>query len=426
MKSTHCLSAFIGVCLCINVWAQHTVFQIAKPVSENFSEDRLARIDQMLQQNISDGYTCGTVGFIARNGKIIYNKAFGWDDNTKKTILKTDNIFRIASQTKAITSVAVMILFEQGKFLLDDPISKYIPAFAHPKVLDKYNESDSSFTTVPALREITIRDLLTHTSGIDYPQIGSDKMKAIYAKAKIPVGFVSDKLILANEINKLASLPLVHQPGERFTYGLNVDVLGYLVEVVSGKNLDQFFKEQIFKPLGMNDTYFYLPSSKFSRLVNVNTEDENHHMKKWDTNTFKGISADYPKSDGTYFSGGAGLVSTIQDYASFLQMMLNGGVYNDQRILAKSTVELMTTNQIGNLSLGANKFGLGFELTTQNGQAKLGITEGSFAWGGFFATIYWVDPKEKLVCLLFMQQWPLSHGEIQDKFKAMVYQALND
>lgn len=426
MKSTHYLSVFIGVCLCMNIWAQHTIFQIAKPVSENFSEDRLARIDQMLQQNITDGYTCGAVGFIARNGKIIYNKAFGWDDNTKKTILKTDNIFRIASQTKAVTSVAVMILFEQGKFLLDDPISKYIPAFAHPKVLDKFNESDSSYTTIPSLREITIRDLLTHTSGIDYAQIGSDKMKAIYAKSKIPAGFVNHKLILANEITKLASLPLVHQPGERFTYGLNVDVLGYLVEVVSGESLDQFFKERIFKPLGMNDTYFYLPSSKFSRLVSVNTEDENHHLKKWDNNTFKGIAVDYPKSDGTYFSGGAGLVSTIQDYATFLQMMINGGEYNDQRILAKRTVELMTTNQIGNLSLGANKFGLGFEITTQSGQAKLGITEGSFAWGGFFATTYWVDPKEKLVCLLFMQQWPLSHGEIQDKFKAMVYQALND
>jgi CubicO group peptidase (beta-lactamase class C family) len=426
MKTKHFLSLILGVLLCINVWAQHPAFQTDKPASENFSEVRLGRIDQMLQQSIAEGYTCGAVGFIARDGKIIYNKAFGWDDPTKKVPLKTDNIFRIASQTKAITSVAVMILFEEGKFLLDDPISKYIPAFAHPKVLDKFNEKDSSYTTIPANREITIRDLLTHTSGIDYAQIGSDKMKAIYAKAKIPAGFVSDKLILGNEIKKLAALPLVHQPGESFTYGLNIDVLGYLVEIVSGSSLDQFFKERIFQPLGMNDTYFYLPASKFSRLVSVNTEDENLHLKKWDENTFKGMTADYPKSNGTYFAGGAGLVSTIQDYATFLQMLLNGGEYNSQRILSKRTVELMTSNQIGDLSLGADKFGLGFEITTKSGQAKLGITEGSFAWGGFFATTYWADPKEKLVCLLFMQQWPLTHGEIQDKFKAMVYQALND
>ena len=426
MKTTHFLLLTMGLILAMNGWAQHSVFQTTKPETESFSEDRLARIDQMLQQNIADGFTCGAVGFIARNGKIVYNKAFGWDDITKKSPLKTDNIFRIASQTKAITSVAVMILFEEGKFLLDDPISKYIPSFAHPKVLDKFNDRDSSYTTIPAVREISIRDLLTHTSGIDYAQIGSEKMKAIYSKAKIPAGFVSDKLLLANEIPKLGSLPLVHQPGDGFTYGLNIDVLGYLVEVVSGKSLDQFFKERIFKPLGMNDTYFYLPASKFSRLVSVNTEDKEHRLKKWDESTFQGVSADYPKSDGTYYAGGAGLVSSIQDYASFLQMLLNGGECNGQRILAKRTVELMTTNQIGDLSLGANKFGLGFEITTPNGQAKMGVTEGSFSWGGFFGTIYWADPKKRLVCLLFMQQWPLSHGEIQDKFKAMVYQALTD
>jgi CubicO group peptidase (beta-lactamase class C family) len=426
MKKTDFLLFMLGLIISIHGWAQHPALQAAKPAAENFSEERLTRIDQMLQQNIAEGFTCGAVGFIAHDGKIIYNKAFGWEDVTKKSPLKTDHIFRIASQTKAITSVAVMILFEEGKFLLDDPISKYIPAFAHPKVLDKFNERDSSYTTIPAVREVSIRDLLTHTSGIDYAQIGSDKMKAIYSKAKIPAGFVSDKLLLATEITKLGSLPLVHQPGDGFTYGLNVDVLGYLVEVVSGKSLDQFFKDRIFKPLEMNDTYFYLPSSKFSRLVSVNTEDKEHRLKKWDESTFQGVSADYPKSNGTYYAGGAGLVSTIQDYATFLQMLLNGGEYNGQRILAKRTVELMTTNQIGDLTLGANKFGLGFEITTRNGQSKLGVSEGSFSWGGFFGTIYWADPKEKLVCLLFMQQWPLSHGEIQDKFRAMVYQAMTD
>ena len=408
------------------LYAQKPVLQAATPLSSNISEDRLGRIDQMLQQNIDKGYMCGAVGFIARDGKIVYNKAIGFDDPAKKIPLKTDAIFRIASQTKAITSVAVMMLFEEGKFLLDDPISLYIPEFAHPKVLDKFNDKDSSYTTVPATREVTIRDLLTHTSGIDYAQIGSDRMKAIYAKAGIQPGFGNDKIVLGDVIKKLGKLPLVHQPGTKFTYGLNLDVLGYLVEVVSGKSLNQFFKERIFDPLGMNDTYFYLPASKFDRLVSVNTEGKDNKLKKWDDNTFKGISVDYPKTAGTYYSGGAGLVSTIKDYATFLQMLLNYGEYNGKRLLARRTVELMTCNQIGDLNLRLNKFGLGFEITTKSGQTLLGVSEGSFAWGGFFSTTYWVDPKEKLVCLLFMQQWPLHNGNVQDKFRAMVYQALND
>lgn len=424
MKLTSFITLTLALLVSTMLNAQKQLLESPSPASVNISEARLGRIDQLLQQSIDNGYICGAVGFIARDGKIIYNKAFGYDDPGKKVPLKKEAIFRIASQTKAITSVAVMILFEEGRFLLDDPISKYIPAFAKPKVLDKFNKADSSYTTVPAKREITIRDLLTHTSGIDYAQIGSDQMKAIYTKAGIPAGFVSDKIILADAINKLAKLPLVHQPGQRFTYGLNIDVLGYLVEVVSGKSLDQFFRERIFEPLEMNDTYFYLPKDKLERLVNVNTEDKDQKLIKWDNKTFEGVSADYPKSNGTYYAGGAGLVSTIKDYAVFLQMMVNGGEYNGKRILSRRTVELMTCNQIGDLSLGNNKFGLGFEITTAAGQAKLGVTEGSFSWGGFFGTTYWADPKEKLVCLLFMQQWPLSHGEIQDKFRVLVYQAV--
>lgn len=427
MKITmHLLLLLVGFFFFQLAVSQHPVFQTAKPATQHVSEERLSRITNLLQKDISAGYICGAVGFIARDNKIIYNKALGWTDITRKTALKTDHIFRIASQTKAITSVAVMILFEEGKFLLDDPISKYIPAFADPKVLNTFEKRDSSYTTVPAKREITIRDLLTHTSGIGYTQIGTDTMNAIYAKAKIPLVFVNDKLILANEMNKLAKLPLMHQPGERLTYGLSVDVLGYLVEVISGISLDQFFKERIFGPLNMNDTYFYLPEAKFSRLVGVASEDKDGHLKAWDETSFEGVSADYPKSNGTYYSGGAGLVSTTSDYATFLQMLLNGGEYNGQRILSRRTVELMTMNQIGNLDLGANKFGLGFEVTTKGGQAKLGVTEGSFGWAGFFSTYYWADPKEKLVCLLFMQQDPLTQDQIADKFSVLVYQALTD
>jgi CubicO group peptidase (beta-lactamase class C family) len=401
--------------------AQSTELKEASPLSVRVSEERLTRIDKMIQQNIDSGWIAGAVGFIARDGRIVYDKSFGLNNVEKKTLLRRDDIFRIASQTKAITSVAVMMLFEEGKFLLDDPISKYIPEFENPEVLDKFNEKDTTFTTIKAKREITVRDLLTHTSGIDYAGIGSSKMNAIYAKAGIPIGFESEKIILGDKMRKLGKLPLIHQPGERFTYGLNVDLLGYLVEVLSGETLDHYFHTHIFEPLGMNDTYFYLPESKYSRLVKVSVEDKNHQLIN-----AQGSFVDYPLVSGTYYSGGAGLSSTIKDYATFLQMLLNKGEYNGKRILSRRTVELMTSNQIGDLNLGWNKFGLGFEITTIAGQSKLGISEGSFAWGGYFATTYWVDPKEHLVCLLFMQQSPLSHSEIQDKFKAMVYQALGD
>ncbi|HEY9195310.1 MAG TPA: serine hydrolase domain-containing protein, partial [Mucilaginibacter sp.] len=370
-------------------FAQGNVLQAGTPAAEKFSVERLQRIDHMIEQNIDSGYINGAVGLIAHNGKIVYYKSFGAADLEQKKIMNNDAIFRIASQTKAITSVAVMMLFEEGKFLLDDPISKYIPSFAHPKVLDTYNPNDTTYTTIPAKREITIRDLLTHTSGIDYAQIGSPKMKAIYAKAGIQAGFVTDKLLLANSINKLGALPLVHQPGERWTYGLNVDVLGYLVEKLSGKSLDEFFKERIFEPLGMKDTYFYIPAAKQSRLVPVYTPDQKSaRLIKWNAATFPGISADYPLVNGTYYAGGAGLSSTIKDYAIFLQMMLNGGVYNGQRLLARHTVQLMTSNQIGDLYLNTDKdkFGLGFGITTDASSKKLGLSEGSFAWGGFYGT----------------------------------------
>lgn len=395
--------------------------QESSPASAQVSEDRLTRIDKMIEQAVDSGWIAGAVGFIARDGKIVYDKAFGMSDVEKKTVMRTDDIFRIASQTKAITSVAVMMLFEEGKFLLDDPISRYIPEFANPVVLDKFNEKDTTYTTLKANREITIRDLLTHTSGIDYAGIGSPHMVAIYAKAGIPTGFVSERLVLGDKIRKLGKMPLVHQPGERFTYGLNVDVLGYLVEILSGETLDQYFHKHIFGPLGMNDTYFYLPAAKIGRLVNVTSEDKNHHLINASSDFVK-----YPTVDGTYFSGGAGLSSTVKDYAIFLQMMLNNGKYNGKTLLARHTVELMTTNQIGDISLGVNKFGLGFEITTANGQKKLGMSEGSFSWGGYFATNYWADPKEKIVGLIFMQQSPFRHGEIPEKFKALVYQALSN
>jgi len=421
MKRKFIFQALLFLFLSGSSFAQGQLLTEAAPSSAGVSDQRLARIDKVLQQAIDSGWIAGSVGFIARDGKIVYYKAAGSNNPETKSPMHRDDIFRIASQTKAITSVAVMMLFEEGKLLLDDPVSKYIPEFAHPTVLDKYNPQDTTYTTVKANREITIRDLLTHTSGIDYAGIGSEDMRAIYAKAGIPTGFVSDKIILGDKMKKLGKMPLVHQPGERFTYGLNVDVLGYLVEVLSGETLDHFFQTRIFEPLGMIDTYFYLPASKFNRLVKVSIEDKNHHLVNMSPEF-----VDYPLSHGTYYSGGAGLSSTIKDYATFLQMLLNKGVYNGKRLLARRTVELMTTNQIGDLNVGWDKFGLGFEITTEKGQSRLGISQGSFAWGGYFATTYWADPKEHLVCLLFLQQNGLAHSEITDKFRAMVYQALDN
>jgi CubicO group peptidase (beta-lactamase class C family) len=403
---------------------QSSVFKPVNPESVGMSAEKLALIDTLISSGIDSGWITGAVGFIARDGKIVYSKAFGYSNSDSRTPMKTDDIFRIASQTKAITSVATMILFDEGKLLLDDPVSKYIPEFAHPVVLDKFNPADTTYTTVPAMREITIRDLLTHTSGIDYPKIGSENMKAIYDKNNIPVGFESRPLVLGDYMKRLGKLPLVHQPGLQFTYGLNCDLLGYLVEVISGMSLDKFMHTRIFAPLGMNDTYFYLPVEKQSRLVKPCTENQLHKAVRWEDKTFGDVNVNYPLVKGSYYSGGAGLSSTIEDYAKFLQMMLNGGEYNGKKILSRKTVELMTSNQIGNLNIGQNKFGLGFEITTEEGQARLGVSRGSFAWGGFFGTTYWADPREKMVCLLFGQQWPLSHGEIGDKFRVLVYSAL--
>jgi len=395
--------------------------RVSTPESVRVSPERLNRIDSMLINAIEEDRIAGTVGLIARDGRIIYNRAFGVSDLENGIPMQTDAIFRIASQTKAIASVGLMMLFEEGKFLLDDPVSLYIPEFTNPRVIEKYNPADTTFTTVPAKREITIRDLFTHTSGIEYAVIGSPMMKAVYSKAGIMGGFGNDRITIGDDIRILGKQPLVHHPGERFTYGLNVDVIGYLIEVLSGQKLDEFLKSRIFDPLGMTDTWFYLPEDKHQRLVRVNTEDENRKVT--------GMAQDivnYPLLKGTYFSGGAGLSSTTKDYATFLQMLLNKGEYDGKRLLSSRTVELMTSNQIGDLNVGKDKFGLGFEITTEDGQTVLGISEGSFAWGGYYGTTYWADPSEGLVCLLFMQQFPLSHGEIQNKFKAMVYQALDD
>jgi CubicO group peptidase (beta-lactamase class C family) len=423
----HSLLTFLFACCFFYTFAQKgksPVLQDARPEAVGMSSERLQRLDRVMQEYADKNYIPGAIALIARNGKIVYHKAVGLDDIDAKTPLKRDAIMRIASQTKAITSIGLMMLYEEGKFLLDEPISKYIPSFRNPKVLDKFNEKDSSYTTVPARREITIRQLLTHTAGISYASIGTKEANAIYAKAHVPSGIGTPNGRLADAMNTLGALPLVHQPGERFTYGLNTDVLGYLIELLSGQPLDQYFQKRIFEPLGMKDTFFYLPAEKHNRLAVLYTEDAAKNTIK--TKARNGQSPDYPKANGTYFSGGAGLSSTAYDYAIFLQMLLNNGAYNGKRLLSPATVSIITTNQIGELSNNGNKFGLGFGIATTKEAARIGIPEGSFEWGGYFGTTYWVDPKNGIVALLYTQKTPNTHGSLADKFRVQVYQAIMD
>ncbi len=410
-----------------------TTLTIGIPEQSNFSSERLARIDKIVQQYVDSGWINGAIAIVARNGKIVYYKGLGYDDKEQKQPMKRDAIFRIASQTKAITSVAIMQLVEEGKILLDDQIWKYIPGFRMPVVLDKFNPKDSSYTTVPAKKEITIRDLLTHTSGIGYAQIGSPQMNAIYAKAGVYGGIgLSAGMKLSTNILRLAKLPLMHSPGEKWTYGLNTDVLGYLVEVLTGLSLDEYFKKKIFEPLGMKDTYFYIPKEKQSRLANLYAEDSLQHIVKMpETIQLNGnFYRDYPNiKGGSFYSGGGGLVSTAYDYAIFMQMLLNGGDYNGKHILSKASIRLMTTNQIGNLSTNGSKgldtkFGLGFEIVTAGNYGKNYCSMDTYSWGGMFASSYWIDPKEKIVAQFVLQMLPASHGDINEKFKVQVYEAL--
>jgi CubicO group peptidase (beta-lactamase class C family) len=423
-----CLALVSSLTAQVNTGPVSKISIPAKTADAGMSPERLDRIDQTINQWLREGRMNGCAALIIRNGTIVYNKAFGSNDPGKKEPMRTDHIFRIASQTKAITSVAAMILYEEGKFLLDDPVEKYIPEFKGLQVLDKFNPADSSYTVIPAKSSITIRQLLTHTSGIGYAQIGNEAANAIYAKAGITAGIGVEKgKLLSTDMKKLGGLPLMHQPGEKWTYGLNTDLLGYLVEVVSGMSLDQFFRKRIFDPLGMHDTWFYLPTGKQNRLVTLYEETDGKLKPADKIIRQNGIFyTDYPALEGTYFSGGAGLSSTTMDYAIFLQMMLNGGTYNGVRLLSRNSVRMMTMNQIGDLGLGANKFGLGFGITTEKGSAILPTPEGVFDWGGAFATTYWADPKEKLIGIFYRQLWKTTHGEAASKFKVLTYQAIND
>ncbi len=389
----------------------------------SFNYERLAQIDTILKHYEDKNWLVGDVVIIVKDNQVVYYKGHGYSNLSIKKRMQADAIFRIMSQTKAIISLGVMQLFERGQLGLDQNISDFIPAFKNPKLIKSFNRLDSSFTTTPAKREITIRDLLTHTSGIDYPAIGTDTMQAVYAKNNIPSGLGYFNENLLSKMNALGTLPLLHNPGERFTYGLNTDLLGCLIEIISGESLETYCRKNIFEPLGMKDTYFNVPATKAARLATVYTEDANQKIIEWSP-SFRNIDPRYPLMPKSYFSGGAGLSSTAFDYAIFLQMLLNKGSYNGKQILGRRTVELMLSPQLPDNFLGDDNFCLGFALTSKKSANLKMLNEGSFAWGGYYGTTYWGDPKEKLICLIMTQQNPNSHYDYVDKITNIIYGSL--
>ena len=399
---------------------------MSTPESVGISPERLNRIDAMCKASVKDGDLPGIVALVARNGKIVLHEAYGMADNQSNRKMKKDDIFRIASQSKAITSTAVMMLWEEGKFRLDDPVSKYIPGFMDPMVFKSFTYKDTSYIAVPANKEITIRHLLTHTSGVGYGVIDRDeRFRMIYQKAGITDLFTTENISIEESVKKLARLPLHHNPGEKFTYSEGLDVLGYFIEIISGMPFDKFLRERLFDPLGMDDTWFYLPDSKADRLVAVQKKENGNWVRYpvtfYDTN--------YPvKGAKRFFSGGAGLSSTAKDYATFLQMYLNGGELNGVRILSRTTVQSIMGNQVGELLGGDGEYyGLAFGVIDSGGQDAGGRgSKGTFSWGGYFNTQYFSDPAEQTIGVIMKQ----TQGPVNDdtgwRFQLLVNQSIDD
>ena len=405
-------------CLAPAAVAQTSTATEKPRIESGFASDRLARIDQLIQRYVDENRIAGAVGLVMRDGKIIYERAFGWADKEAGRRMTTDAIFRIASQSKAVTSTAIMILNEEGKLALGDPVSRYIPSFARTAVATRSG-------IVPAKRGITIHDLLTHTAGISY---GTDSIVAPLYRAQGlgPAAgygwYTADKNEpICTTMERLGTLPFVAQPGEQWVYGYNTDVLGCVVERASGVPFDQFIRTRITDPLGMKDTFFFLPLDKRQRFTAVYMADTTGRVNRAQ-NGPRG-QGDYIEGPRRSFSGGAGLLSTARDYSRFLQMLLNGGELDGVRILSPKTVDVMTSNQVGNLfdrSPGVG-FGLAFYTVDRAGADGL-ASVGSWGWSGAYSTMYKVDPKERLVIAFMVQQFP--RAEVQSRFPTLVYQAL--
>jgi CubicO group peptidase (beta-lactamase class C family) len=396
----------------------------SSPDSVGLSADRLERLSSALQAYVDDGNVAGSVTLVARRGRIAYFEAFGNRDREANAPMQTDAIFRIASQSKAIVSVAAMTFVEEGKLLLTDPVGKYLPEFMDTKVAVAH-EAGTGYDVVKARRPITVRDLLTHTSGFGYGAgVGGDLWTAA---GQTGYYFADKNETIRDSVRRIASLPAHAQPGESWIYGYNTDILGALVEVVAGKPLDQVLRERIFEPLGMRDTEFYLSPGKANRLTAVYSQNAGklERAPAPGMAVGQGHYVDGPRKN---FSGGAGLLSTATDYARFLQMLLDGGELDGKRILSRKTVELMTTSHLGDeVEFNAGQgFGLGFYVVEDLGERGWPGSQGEFGWGGAYHTTYWVDPREELLVVHLTQLVPAGDVDDQAKVRALVYQAIVD
>lgn len=392
------------------------------PEDVGLSSERLNHLTSTFQNYIEDEELPGATILVARKGKVVYFESFGKNDIENNVPMTKGSIFRIASQTKAIVSTGIMMLQERGKLLITDPVGKYMPAFQETKVAVR--KDDGTYDIVKADRPITIRDLLTHTSGVSY---GSGISADLWKKARIQGWYFADREEPIQEtINRMGDLPFEAQPGEKFEYGYNTDILGALIEVVSGKPLDIFLKQNILDPLGMTDTHFYLPKEKSERLAVVYSPTENGLEPAPNPGGMVGQGA-YVNGPRTSFSGGAGLLSTSMDYAKFLQMMLNKGTFNGKRILSPKTVELMTVNHLGEATfpwVDGTGFGLGFSVVEDLGDRGTPGSVGEYGWGGAYHSSYWVDPKEEMIVVYFTQLIPAGDIDDHGKLRALIYQAI--
>jgi CubicO group peptidase (beta-lactamase class C family) len=409
------------------------------PEEVGMSAERLNRIDDLFTDFIEKQKIKGSVAMVARDGKVVYFKAFGEMDDGKP--MQKDTIFRICSMSKPINAVAVMILWEKGLFLLNDPIAKYIPEFKDVQVIEK-DDSEKGYKLVPAKRPITIRHLLSHTSGISYSFWGRPILAQMYLDAGVVDGISVTEGTIAEGVKKLATCPLLFHPGEGWEYGLNNDVLGYFVEVISGMPYDQFLKTTIFDPLEMEDTYFFLPPEKVSRQASVYEPNPAGGIQKLDrkvvargllskTNSYIYDPFYSYQGPGTYFSGGGGLVSTAPDYMRFSMMLLNGGDLDGVRLLSPTTVELMTRNHIGKQGLwfvGPEfKYGLGFGVVKNRDATGSILSNGTFNWGGFYYTRFAINPEQKLIFMFFSQLHPYRHIiDLEQKYLTVTHQAIVD
>ena len=368
--------------------------------------DRLKKIDDIISEDIKENKIPGAVVLVGNEDEIIFEKAYGIKNPETNEKYNTDDIFRIASMTKAITSVGVLKLWEEGKIGLDDPIDKYIPKFENIEILESFNNEDTSYTSNISTKKITIRQLLTHTSGIGYGFIdGNKSIKSIYHKRKQSfmkngvLCFCDEDITIGETIENLADVPLHHEPGERFTYGIGLDVLGYMIEIVSGKKLDEFFRDEIFTPLDMNDTYFYLPKEKENRLVPVLTKKDD----EWVIFEDGRFNVNYPiEGKRKFFAGGCGLSSTVQDYYKFLTVFLNDGKFKGKSFISKQTNDLIFQNQLPeSFGFGVGlAFGIVLEKDLKNGGTG---SEGTLSWGGYWNTSFFADPEDKYIGLIYKQ-----------------------